>query len=229
MSLNNYNKTVAISAILSAILYGLSIIGLQVYISADLHDMDAFASNIVDNKQLMLMYGWPGIIATMFILPLVYQLTVKNESNRHLARVVAVITGFGLFLVILAYLIHLALVYFHAPIYLSSAEELQPALATMIETTIGVQDMMWIGGDVMAFGGIAALLVLRIKANNVVWVNVLGIASGILAAFGSFSFIPEYKSIGWLGLMFMGGFVLFALWEILTGIILLLRSGTANS
>lgn len=124
----------------------------------------------------------------------------------------------GIVFVLTGYLFHLALTYFHAPIYQTLDAAQQSAFNAVVQTNIGIQDMFWLSGDIFAFLGIALLVLMNWKESNtpkwlILWVAI----AGICAAIGSFSFIPAYKNSTALGLMFLVGFSLYALWQIFMG------------
>ena len=125
----------------------------------------------------------------------------------------------GIVFVLIGYLFHLALTYFHAPVYETLDATRQAAFNAVVQTNIGIQDMFWLSGDLFAFLGIALLVIMNWKeANTPKWLILWVTISGIGAAIGSFSFIPAFKSNMVLGLMFLGGFSLYAIWQILMGI-----------
>ena len=81
-------------------------------------------------------------------------------------------------------------------------------------------------GDLLSFLGISALLGMLAKDQNFPKsLLIIGIVAGILAAVGSLAFIPAYKHMSFLSLMFIGGFATFAVWEVAAGLFLL-RSNT---
>ena len=222
--MNYNNRFIAIATLTSAVLYIVSIIGLQVYISADLKDMYTFAINMADNHVLMLLYGWPGFIATLLILPVVRHLA-KPLIESSAGSLAFQVTLTGLLFILIAYLIHLALTYFFAPHFLDMNRASQDVFEHVIRTTIGLQDMFWLAGDILAFGGIATLLLLSFKSRPLPRpVMIAGVIAGILAAIGSLAFLPAYKHIQLLGLLFIGGFAVFTLWEITVGILMLRRT-----
>ena len=170
----------------------------------------------------MLLYGWPGLVATILMLPLFYISHKRNKVLKEISSVVFNISLIGIVFVSVGYLFHLALTYFHVPIYQSLSPEQQYAFNATIPATIGLQDMFWISGDLFAFLGIAGLLVLNWKdALTPKWLILLVIISGVSAAIGSFSFIPAFKTNMVLGMLFMIGFAVYAFWQILMGIYLI--------
>ena len=208
-----------ITAIVSAVLYLLSIIGLQYYISVDLGDIAAFANNMKEHHHLMLMYGWPGLFATVFILPLVLYIYLK-DSTSFLGKNLFIITIIGLIFIAIAYLFHLALTYFYAPSIAIFGLQDNPATHYVFKNLIGLQDMFWLAGDLFAFLGIALLMWLN--RNNLglpSWLIIFGVVACILASAGSFSFIPAFKKVIGLSFIFIGGFALFTVWEIIAGIL----------
>ena len=212
---------IAYATILSAILYGISIAGLQVYISQSLEDMAAFVQNMNDSHSMMLLYGWPGIIATALIFPIIDYL--YRASNQDVfARLIYVLIIIGLSFVLIAYMFHLGLTYFHTPFYLESSGAGRESMEWIIRTTIGLQDMFWLLGDILSFGGIAVLLLYQLRSGRIpAWLIITGVLAGISAALGSIGFIPAFKQSAVLGYLFIGGFSLFAAWEVLTGVTLL--------
>ena len=222
MENSSFQKLAGISGILSAVLYILSIIGLQYYISASISDMEAFTQNIVDSHLMMMLYGWPGIVATILIFPLVYHFHRNNQLSSELSKMFFIKTGIGLILIVIAYLFHLALTYFHAPMFLELDSSQQAIFSVVIESTVGLQDMFWLGGDLFAFLGIGLILLLGLQEGNYPsWATWLGISAGFLAAIGSFSFIPAFKTVPGLSFLFIAGFSLFAIWEIIAGVLIL--------
>ena len=223
------SQFVGITAIISAALYILSIIGLQYYISSDLNQVPAFAQNMVDNHSMMLIYGWPGFIATILILPLVFYIYLKNAKSFY-GRNVLTVTLIGLSFIMIAYLFHLALTYFYAPSLLTMDENSKVVTSYIFKNLIGLQDMFWLGGDLLAFMGIA-LLTAANKRNLKFpgWLVGFGILACILASLGSFSFIPAFKKVPGLSFLFIGGFALFTIWEIIIGIYLLKKKQSVQT
>ena len=138
-------------------------------------------------------------------------------------------TLIGLCFVLVGYIFHLALTYFHAPMYLELTPDQQPLFGALIKSTIGLKDMFWLSGDLLSFYGIAILLILGLKERVFPkWFLLMGAVAGILAASGSISFIPAFKHVPGLSFMFIGGFSVFAIWEVIAGVLLLKRT-TINS
>lgn len=225
METRSFYYTAGIAGIGSAILYLLSIIGLQAYLASSMDNMTAFTQNIIDSHSMMLLYGWPGIIATLLILPLMYTFYMLNKTSKHISRIVFLVTLLGLCFIIIAYLFHLAFTYFYAPIHHTLEGQQHVLYGIIIKSTVGLQDMFWLSGDIFAFLGIAIILWLNFREQLFPkWVLLFGILSGVLAAFGSFSFIPAFKHLTWLSFTFIGGFSLFTIWEIIASIILIKKS-----
>ena len=117
---------------------------------------------------------------------------------------------------------HLAFTYFHAPIYQTMEASQQLAFDAVFQTNIGIQDMFWLTGDLLAFTGISGIVLLHWKNRSTPrWMILWVVITGLTAAIGSFSFLPEFKSNMILGLMFMAGFGVYAVWQIVIGISLL--------
>ena len=204
----------------------ISIIGMQFYLAGSLENVQAFAQNMVTHHTMMLLYGWPGLIATMAIIPVVYFLYKRDSKVAVQAKLAFAITLVGLTFIIVGYMFHLALTYFHAPLFPRSNEENSYALEYVFKTTIGLQDMFWLCGDLFAFLGIACIIILGAKESVIPkHLNFIGIFASLLASIGSFGFIPAFKSYTLLSLMFISGFSLFALWEIWLGILLIRGKG----
>lgn len=217
-----FNRMAGFAGIASALLFIISIIGMQSYLASDLADMDAFTQNMVDAHYLMLLYGWPGLLATVLIIPLVYYFYKANSSTSTPSKLLFLITVIGLCFILVGYLFHLALTYFHAPMYQEIPLAQQTSFSLLIKSTIGLQDMFWLSGDLFSFLGIAGLLSLNLRERQFPrWFLLLGVLSGISAALGSFGFIPAFKQFSILSLMFIGGFSLFAVWEITAGVLLI--------
>jgi len=225
MKTRSFYKTAGIAGISSAILYILSIIGLQAYLASSMDNMTAFTQNIIDSHTMMLLYGWPGIIATLLILPLMYVFYKLNKTSKHISKIVFLITLLGLCFIIIAYLFHLAFTYFYAPIHHTLEGDQHELYGVIIKSTVGLQDMFWLSGDIFAFLGIAIILMLNLKEQIFPkWVLFFGILAGILASIGSVSFIPAFKHIPGLSFIFIGGFSLFTIWEIIASVYLIRKS-----
>ncbi len=219
MQTSSFNRFAGWSAIVSAALYIISIIGMMQYLEGNLEVVPSFLKNMTENKSSMLIYGWPGLLATIFMIPLFYASHLKNSSKIHLSKAVFLMSLIGIAFVLIGYLFHLAFTYFHAPIYRSLDTSQQLAFDAVLQTNIGIQDMFWLSGDLFAFSGIALLVLLHWKTTNTPkWLIIWVVLSGTAASIGSFSFIPAYKSNLVLGLMFLVGFSLYAIWQILMGI-----------
>jgi len=211
-----------ISGILSAVLFIISIIGMQFFLAGDIHNMENFTENMMDNHSMMLMYGWPGLVATSLILPLVYAFFRLNKSKLQESRVVFVLTIIGLCFIFIGYLFHLALTYFHAPIYQRIGADNKEFFGLLIESTIGLQDMFWLSGDLLSFLGIGGILFLGWSEDVLPkWLLLIGALASIVAAMGSVSFIPAFKPVPGLSFLFIAGFSVFAIWEIIAGIYLI--------
>ena len=219
-----------LAGILSALLYLLSIIGLQNYIAADLTDVDAFTRNMADSHGMMLLYGWPGLFATLLIIPLVLVLLPAEKTNRFPSQSLFLITMLGLGFILVGYLFHLALTYFYAPAFQELDASGQTSFGVVFQTTVGLQDMFWLSGDLLAFLGIGALMLANMNRQLIPkWLLVFGVLASLLAATGSVSFIPAFKKVPGLSFLFIGGFALFTVWEILVGVRLLRRSHLTRS
>ncbi|MDU8886243.1 DUF4386 family protein [Yeosuana sp. MJ-SS3] len=219
---NTFKRIVGFSSIGSALLFVVSIVGMQFYISGNLEDVSSFIQNMLNNNGMMLLYGWPGLTATMLMIPLFYYVHKINEKNKSLSKSFLIMSLIGVVFVLIAYLFHLAFTYFHAPIYQQLGPNEQLAFNGVFKSMVGIQDMFWLGGDIFAFLGIAFLAILSLKERilpkwMIIWVAIAGIS----AAVGSFNFLPVYKPNPVLEAMFMGGFLLFTLWEIMIGILLI--------
>jgi hypothetical protein len=152
-----------VAGIASAFLYVLSIIGLQYYISANLENVSAFTQNMNDSHGMMLLYGWPGIIATLLIVPLIYILYKTNKSSVFISKMFYTTTLIGLCFILVGYLFHLALTYFYAPAFQQLDAAQQSNFGAVFKTTIGLQDMFWLSGDLFSFLSIACLMFLGLK------------------------------------------------------------------
>ena len=219
MQSNSFNKFAGWSAIVSAILFMLSIFGMMQYLEGNLEIVPSFLKNMTDHKGSMLLYGWPGLLATVLMLPLFYASHLRNFSRTDISKSIFLMSQIGIVFVLVGYLFNLALTYFHSAIYQTLETDLQRAFDAVAQTNIGIQDMFWLVGDLFAFLGIALLVLLNWKESNtpkwlILWVAI----SGSSAAVGSFSFIPAFKNNMVLGLMFLVGFSLYALWQILMGV-----------
>ena len=222
-----FHYTAGWLSILSAGLYILSIMGLNRYVSVGLDSMEVFAQNMRDEESWMLFYGWPGFLATIFIFPMVYILHQQSSIRKTLSKIVLSLSYIGLVFVLVGYLFHLAFTYFHIPIYFELTNDGREIFGAVIKSTIGLQDMFWLSGDLLAFLGIATLLALNLQKKSFPWwIALLGVVAGCSAAIGSFSFLPPYKTVSTLSFLFMAGFTVFAIWEIVFGIFLL--SGRFN-
>lgn len=222
MKTNSFNRLAGWSAIVSAILFGLSIVGMLQYLEGDLGKVPVFLENMTEHKGMMLLYGWPGLAATVLMIPLFYASHLRNTSRVQISNSIFLMSLIGIVFVLIGYLFHLAFTYFHAPIYRTLDAVQQSAFNAVFQTNVGIQDMFWLSGDLFAFLGIALLVMFNWKETNtpkwlIIWVAI----SGLSAAIGSFSFIPAYKNSMVLGLMFLIGFSLYALWQIFMGINLL--------
>ena len=221
---SSFNKLAGMAGITSALLFIVSIIGMQAYMASSLDDISAFTQNMNDSHNMMLLYGWPGIIATLLIIPLIYAFYKKNKSTVAISKMLFLMTVIGLCFILVGYLFHLALTYFHAPMYHELAVEEQATFAALIKSTIGLQDMFWLAGDLFSFLGIACLLLMGIRENIFPkWFLFMGILASVLAAVGSVSFIPAYKYVPGLSFSFIGGFSVFAVWETIAGVFLIKR------
>ncbi|MGI9553244.1 MAG: hypothetical protein ACR2MT_18700 [Aurantibacter sp.] len=219
MKTNSFNRFAGWSAIISALLFGLSIFGMLQYLEGDLGKVPSFLQNMTDNKGMMLLYGWPGLTATILMLPLFYSAHLRNSSRIHISKSIFLMSLIGIVFVLIGYLFHLAFTYFHTPIYKTLDTVRQSAFDAVFQTNVGIQDMFWLSGDLFAFLGISLLVILNWKeANTPKWLIVWVAISGFAAALGSFSFIPAYKNNMALGLMFLIGFSLYAIWQIFMGI-----------
>lgn len=217
-----FNRFAGIAGISSAFLFILSIVGMQFYLASSLDDMSAFTQNMIDSHFMMLLYGWPGLLATLLIIPLVYAFYMGNKSSASISRMIFLLTVIGLAFILVGYLFHLALTYFHAPMYQEIESTQQASFGFLIKSTIGLQDMFWLSGDLFSFLGIAMLLLLAVKeANFSKWFLLMGATAGVLAAVGSFAFIPAFKHVAGLSFLFIGGFSIFAIWEIIAGVFLI--------
>ncbi len=221
-----FNRFAGIAAVLSATLYLISISGMLVYFEGDLSQPFLFASHIVEHSVMMLVYGWPGIVATVLIFPILLSLNEAKGYESYF-RFIKIISLIGLSFVLIGYLFQLALTYYITPIMVNNPSE-QEEFGLFIQGVIGVQDMFWLNGDLLSFLGIGILLLLGLKNGQFpVWLSILGFIAGFSAAIGSFSFIPELKT-SILGYFFLGGFSLFAMWEIIAGIYLFQSKIQAN-
>ena len=88
----SFSRFAGIAALLSAVLYLLSIVGMQVYLAESLDDVATFTQNMVDSNLMMLLYGWPGLIATVLIIPVVYAFHKVNKSAREVSQMLFLIT-----------------------------------------------------------------------------------------------------------------------------------------
>ncbi len=211
------------AGIVSAALYLVSIAGMLRYFDGDLSRPIHFATNMVNNFDMMLVYGWPGLVATVLIFPLVLAIR-GHEDQQGVVRFIKIITMIGLSFVLIGYLFHLALTYFHSPMMVTTPQSEQNAVGSFVYGVVGIQDMFWLNGDLLAFLGIGLLLMLRSRGRQFPWwLSLVGIVAGLAAALGSFSFIPSLKA-SVLGLFFIGGFAVFAVWEILAGFYLIKSS-----
>lgn len=224
METQNFNKITGWSSILSALLFITSIVGMQFYLLGDLSDVSGFLQNMTDNMGMMYLYGWPGFLATILMIPLFYWVHNNNKSNQLLSKSFLIMSAFGIGFVLIAYLFQLTFAYFHAPIYSGLSPDQQLAFDPVFKTTVGIQDLFWLGGDLLAFLGIACLALVTLREKNIKkWLIIMVAVGGVSAAIGSFNFLPVFKPNPVLEAMFMGGFLVFALWEIIFGIKLLKR------
>ena len=222
MEKSTINRFAGIAGITSALLFITSIMGMQTYLTFNFDDVSAFTNEMVEAHTTMLLYGWPGFMATLLLIPFVYAFYEANSYTKHYSKIVLLITQIGFGFIMIAYLFHLSFTYFHAPMYQNLASEQQASFGFIMHATIGLQDMFWLGGDLLAFLGISLLLLLGLKETVFPkWLLIIGAVAGILAAAGSFSFLPAFKQLSWLGFFFIGGFSIFVIWQIVAGIFLI--------
>ena len=231
MEKNSFQKFVGWASIISAVLFVISIVGMQVYLRASLVDVNAFTENMVDNHGMMILYGWPGLLGTILIIPLVYFLNSTSDQFKELSKFVYTLTLIGLTFIMVGYLFHLSMTFFAAPLYLDYTEGGSDTSAQdyFFRALVGLQDLFWLSGDLFSFLGIALLLVFN--WNNRIfprWFLIVGMIAGISAALGSFAFIPSYKHITVLSLSFIWGFTIFAIWEIVGGYYLIRMNHSTN-
>ncbi len=222
MKSSQFNYYAGVAGITSALLFIVSIIGMQSYLATPLDDVLAFTQNMNDSHAMMLIYGWPGFIATILIIPLIYVFYKGVQAYAEISRILLVIIIIGLSFILVGYLFHLALTYFYAPIHHDMLPVQQITFEYIVKSTIGLQDMFWLSGDLLSFLGIAILLLLNLKQDQFPrWFLITGAIAGFFAAMGSIAFIPAFKHVPGLSTMFISGFSVFAIWEIVGGIILL--------
>ena len=222
MKQSAFNQFAGVAGIVSALLFIISIIGMQAYLASPLNDISAFTQNMNEQHGMMLIYGWPGLVATMLILPLIFAFHKENKTSSNFSRMALLVTIIGLIFILVGYLFHLALTYFHAPLFQELEPGVQASFGVVIHATVGLQDMFWLSGDLFSFLGVSILLLLCLKEDVFPkWFLLLGIVAGVLAASGSISFIPAFKQIPGLSFLFIGGFSIFAIWEIIAGILLI--------
>jgi len=222
MNTLSFNQLAGWSAIISALLFLLSILGMIQYLEGNLEKVPHFMQNMNDHKGMMLLYGWPGLVATVLMIPLFYAVKLRNLTRLNISKSIFYLSLIGIAFVLIGYLFNLAFTYFHAPIYQSLDATQQLAFEALILTNVGIQDMFWLSGDLFAFLGIALLAAMNWKENStpkwlIIWVQIAAAS----AAIGSFSFIPAYKYNAILGSMFLIGFSLYAIWQISMGIYLI--------
>ena len=221
MKNKNSYRIAGIAGILSAVLYLLSIIGLQTYISVDLQDTNNFVLNIVESHNMMLVYGWPGLFATILILPL-SNILAQEAKRQFIAKQLIQLVIIGLSFILVAYMFHLAFIYFFAPTFINLKSVDQTMFGIVFKNMVGLQDIFWLVGDFIAFLGIALLMSLNLSSDVFPkWLLYGGIIACFVASLGSLSFIPSFKTIPGLSFMFIAGFSGFTVWELIASVYLI--------
>ena len=228
MTNDKFIKICGISSIIAAASYlGTVIFILIAGISKpeSLATMDQYILDWNAVRGLMSVYGWFGILGSLFTIPAIlgyYQLLRKEGPMQWIP---AAIIYHGVVLLTLAYVIPLVISHFIAPAYIAESDlSVLASLQVLTHTLRVIEDFFIIIGTILTLTtGLAILALIDLKRSILPkWINWLAIGTGVLGlgllgtlGTGVVKQIFDIVTMISLGLML--------LWMIAIGIIMIIR------
>ncbi len=228
MTNDKFIKICGISSIIAAASY----IGTVIFIliagiskPESLATMDQYILDWNAVKGLMSVYGWFGILGSLFTIPAIlgyYQLLRKEGPMQWIP---AAIIYHGVVLLTLAYVIPLVISHFIAPAYIAESDlSVLASLQVLTHTLRVIEDFFIIIGTILTLTtGLAILALIDLKRSILPkWINWLAIGTGVLGlgllgtlGTGVVKQVFDIVTMISLGLML--------LWMIAIGIIMIIR------
>ncbi|MBK5113651.1 MAG: hypothetical protein KGD59_04645 [Candidatus Heimdallarchaeota archaeon] len=175
---------------ISSIIATLSYIGTVIFIliagigkPESLATMDQYLLDWSAVSGLMSVYGWFGILGSLFTIPAIlgyYQLLRKEGPMQWIP---AAIIYHGVVLLTLAYIIPLVISHFIAPTYLAESDpSILASLQVLTHTLRVIEDFFIIIGTILTLTtGLAILALIDLKRSILPkWLNWLAIGTGVL-------------------------------------------------
>jgi hypothetical protein len=233
MNKNQFFVICGISSILAVISYlGTVIFSLIVALPETLIEtMADYLSIWSDNKNLMAIYGWFGILGSLFTLPAIvgyYMYLQEEERNSQLLPLVIIFHG--VVLLTIAYCIPVVISLFIVPEYLGTINtSLQYSLEAITLTLVKLEDFfVKIGSVLTAFTGVALIGLFDLRKKVLPgWLNWLGISSGLLSlaflgTFGTGTVATVFSIIATISLVIM------LIWMVIFGVLLIIYKENDN-
>ena len=235
MTNDKFIKICGISSIIAAVSY----IGTVIFIliagiskPESLATMDQYILDWNAVKGLMSVYGWFGILGSLFTIPAIlgyYQLLRKEGPMQWIP---AAIIYHGVVLLTLAYVNPLVISHFIAPAYIDAAGDpsLLASLQVLTHTLRVIEDFFIIVGTILTLTtGLAILALIDLKRSILPkWLNWLAIGTGVLGlgllgtlGTGVVKQVFDIVTMISLGLMLV--------WMVAIGVIMIIRKEDAKA
>lgn len=228
MSNNKFLKICGASSIIAVVSYiGTVIFSLVANVGKPetISDMSQHLTNWLSANNLMAAYGWFGILGSLFTLPAIIGYYKYLEKEKEMQWIPVVIIFHGVVLLTIAYIIPLVISLGIAPQYAIESDLAKLASLEMITwVLIKIEDISIYVGTILTLAtGVALISIFDLKKSILpLWVNILGIVSGVL----SFSFLGLFTS----GTVFMVfniisiiDLVLMLIWMAIVGVLLIIK------
>jgi len=228
MSNNKFLKICGASSLIAVVSYiGTVIFSLVANVGKpeSISVMSQHLTNWFANNSLMSAYGWFGILGSLFTLPAIIGYYKYLEKEKEMQWIPAVIIFHGVVLLTIAYIIPLVISLGIAPQYALESDPAKLASLEMITwVLIKIEDISIYVGTILTLAtGVALIAIFDLKKSIMpLWVNILGIISGVL----SFSFLGLFSS-GTVYTVFniisIIDLVLMLVWMAIVGVLLIIK------
>jgi hypothetical protein len=193
------NKIGLYSAILSAICWVIYILGgtgnpgLRT-----IEEPQLFFQAIQDSRATILLYGWGGVLGTLFAVPYILAIYSSIKKKTSVGIVVMGISLIGIVLALIGFMKPLTLVYLIAPLGMNAGVGILKTMQIAVLIMGEAVEVSWFIGSFLVFGlgiGMLALYALKYSIGSKL-INYIGIIGGLSGVVWLAIFFPFLENAG---------------------------------
>ncbi len=145
-----------------------------------------------------LMYGWGGVLGTLFVIPYLLSFYTLLKEKSELSLIILVISLVGVVFATIGFMKPLTLTYLIAPLGINIDPELEKTMQVLVLVMGEAFEVSWFIGSFMVFGlgiGLFAFSAWRQSIGSK-WINFIGMLGGISGIIWLAIFFPFLESVG---------------------------------